>query len=165
MPEFHLIFRQLWQINLFIGVDSIKCYQCTSLNNTACGDPFYALNTLSECSDLGTREAILCRKLRQTGWYYEKSFIELLIDSKTYFSFSRYTKWKNSQNYSIVWIYSQYNERTRRWMFQSIIHSSIIFSLLCLSEWWVQFELFVAWNFYIRELDCCTYLLNHIGNS
>ncbi|CAG9806055.1 unnamed protein product [Chironomus riparius] len=49
-----------------LRVDSIKCYQCTSLNNTACGDPFYALNTLSECSDLGTREAILCRKLRQT---------------------------------------------------------------------------------------------------
>jgi hypothetical protein len=57
---------------VFIGVDSIKCYQCTSLNNTGCGDPFYAQNTLSDCPSLGTREAILCRKLRQTGCYKEK---------------------------------------------------------------------------------------------
>ncbi|XP_070501252.1 UPAR/Ly6 domain-containing protein crok-like [Chironomus tepperi] len=49
-----------------LRVDSIKCYQCTSLNNTGCADPFDAKNTLAECPDLGTREAILCRKLRQT---------------------------------------------------------------------------------------------------
>lgn len=48
-------------------VESLQCYQCTSINNTLCGDPFGAEETLYDCPVIEEREPELCRKLRQVG--------------------------------------------------------------------------------------------------
>lgn len=54
-------------------VTALQCYQCTSLNNTKCADPFSANDTFSECPpppehiSQNYTEAQLCRKLKQTS--------------------------------------------------------------------------------------------------
>lgn len=55
----------------------LQCYQCSSINNTKCADPFTAEETLQDCPfapehiDNTTKnhfhEAQLCRKLKQSS--------------------------------------------------------------------------------------------------
>lgn len=61
-------------LKIFADVDGLSCYQCTSLNNTKCGDPFKAKDTLKECPEneehlvhLNVTAALSCRKLKQTS--------------------------------------------------------------------------------------------------
>lgn len=60
-----LVFLILLSCCLY-GANSIKCFECSSLEIPGCGDPFYANSTLKECPVLYGNEPKMCRKLRQT---------------------------------------------------------------------------------------------------
>lgn len=65
-----LIFVLTVHVSATNKTSPLKCYQCTSVDNKRCDDPFEATETLAECPKYGwgdtASQAIFCRKLRQT---------------------------------------------------------------------------------------------------
>jgi len=63
----------LFVILVSYPIDGLKCFECSSLNNTNCSDPFKANDTLVECPPapehiqhlIANKDAQLCRKLKQ----------------------------------------------------------------------------------------------------
>jgi hypothetical protein len=56
---------------VLLEVSSLKCHVCSSLDNSACGDPFTGNGTLVECPIsppiIGKMEPTVCRKLKQSS--------------------------------------------------------------------------------------------------
>ena len=116
----------------------MKCYQCTTVTNPACGDPFGGNDTLIECpissAFIGSFEPSVCRKLKQTSQWRVKVMIKLIFDACLTFS------WRRRESHKIMWV-SQQNRLNKRWhqiMFQGRVHKLHKFFILWLHWRWMQ---------------------------